>query len=118
LQTLPTTIPLRVAIAMEHWSLFAGSSSTDDRVLSFELRDVVRLVMVDGDLERKRGINITSKVTRLSYQEEGGLVNVVDTPGHADFCGEVDRVLGCVSGVLGLRPVCVLNKLDRPGGLA
>lgn len=98
-----------------------------------------KLVMDSGELEMERGITITSKVTRLSYSDDM-TINVVDTPGHADFAGEVDRILGMVSGVcllidaaegcmaqtkyvlsralsLGLKPICVLNKLDRPGAM-
>jgi len=97
------------------------------------------LVMDSGELEMERGITITSKVTRLAYSEEM-TINVVDTPGHADFAGEVDRILSMVSGVcllidaaegcmaqtkyvlsralsLGLKPICVLNKLDRSGAM-
>lgn len=99
------------------------------------------LVMDCGDLERERGITITSKVTRLDYRQEGGsddikIINVVDTPGHADFAGEVDRILTMIDGVclvvdaaegamaqtkyvlsralkMGLKPVVVLNKCDK-----
>jgi GTP-binding protein len=90
-----------------------------------------------GELERERGITITSKVTRCDYRDT--VINIVDTPGHADFCGEVDRILSLVDGVclvvdaaegpmaqtkyvlsralnLGLRPMVVLNKVDRPDG--
>jgi len=98
-----------------------------------EAADLNRL-MDSGELEKERGITITSKVTRLDYN--GGIVNVVDTPGHADFAGEVDRILSTVDGVvlvvdaaegpksqtkyvlsralsLGLKPIVVLNKADR-----
>jgi len=101
--------------------------------------DLDRL-MDSGELEKERGITITSKVTRLDYScpktGEPTVVNVVDTPGHADFAGEVDRILSMVDGVvlvvdaaegpksqtkyvlgralsLGLRPIAVLNKADR-----
>ena len=90
--------------------------------------------MDSGELEQERGITITSKVTRLDYGQS--IVNVVDTPGHADFAGEVDRILSMVDGVvlvvdaaegpksqtkyvlsralsLGLKPIAVLNKADR-----
>jgi GTP-binding protein len=90
-----------------------------------------------GELERERGITITSKVTRCDYRDT--VVNIVDTPGHADFCGEVDRILSLVDGVclvvdaaegpmaqtkyvlsralnLGLRAMVILNKVDRPDG--
>ena len=95
--------------------------------------------MDSGDLEKERGITITSKPTRCNY--EGYTVNIVDTPGHADFAGEVDRILSMVDGVClvvdggegvmsqtkyvveravqaGLKPIVLLNKLDREGGLA
>ena len=96
-----------------------------------------------GDLEIERGITITSKVTRLDYTHEDHhyVINVVDTPGHADFAGEVDRILSMVDGVclvvdaaegtmaqtkyvlsralsLGLKPVVVLNKVDRSDALS
>ena len=92
-----------------------------------------------GDLEIERGITITSKVTRLDYATN--VINVVDTPGHSDFAGEVDRILSMVDGVclvvdaaegpmaqtkyvlsralsLGLKPVVVLNKVDRADALS
>jgi GTP-binding protein len=90
--------------------------------------------MDSGDLERERGITILSKVTSIEF--EGVRIQLVDTPGHADFGGEVERVLGLVDGVLlvvdavdgpmpqtrfvlgkalahGLRPILVVNKVDR-----
>ncbi len=93
-------------------------------------------VMDSNDLEKERGITILSKNTAVEY--EGVHINIVDTPGHADFGGEVERVLGMVDGVLllvdavegpmpqtrfvtkkalalGLRPIVVINKVDRPG---
>jgi GTP-binding protein len=96
---------------------------------------VVERVMDSGDLERERGITILSKVTSIEF--EGVRIQLVDTPGHADFGGEVERVLGLVDGVLlvvdavdgpmpqtrfvlgkalshGLRPIVVVNKVDRP----
>lgn len=106
--------------------------------------DLNRL-MDSGELEKERGITITSKVTRLDYTANDGdgtnyIINVVDTPGHADFAGEVDRILSTVDGVvlvvdagegpkaqtkyvlsralgLGLKPIVVLNKADRPESL-
>lgn len=97
------------------------------------------LVMDCGDLERERGITITSKVTRLNYNDNDGnlkTINVVDTPGHADFAGEVDRILTMIDGVclivdaaegamaqtkyvlsralkMKLKPIVVLNKCDK-----
>jgi GTP-binding protein len=88
-----------------------------------------------GDLERERGITILAKTTSIEW--EGTRIQLVDTPGHADFGGEVERVLGMVDGVLllvdavegvmpqtrfvlqkalghGLRPILVVNKIDRP----
>ena len=96
-------------------------------------------LMDSGELEKERGITITSKVTRLDYRDN--VVNVVDTPGHADFAGEVDRILSMVDGVclvvdasegpmaqtkyvlsralaMGLKPIVLLNKVDRPDALA
>ena len=90
-------------------------------------------LMDSGDLEKERGITITSKTTRCQYKDIM-IVNIVDTPGHADFSGEVDRILSLVDGVclvvdaaegpmaqtkyvlsralsLGLRPLVVLNKV-------
>jgi len=92
-------------------------------------------VMDSNDLERERGITILSKNT--SVMHKGTKINIVDTPGHADFGGEVERVLGMVEGVLlvvdafegampqtrfvlkkalelNLKPIVVINKIDRP----
>ncbi len=97
---------------------------------------VAERVMDSGDLERERGITILSKNTAVKYG--GAKINIVDTPGHADFGGEVERVLMMVDGVLllvdafegcmpqtrfvlkkalglGKKPLVVLNKIDRPG---
>ena len=93
-------------------------------------------VMDSNDLERERGITILSKNTAIRWQQ--WRINIVDTPGHADFGGEVERVLSMVDSVLllvdavegpmpqtrfvtqkalshGLRPIVVINKVDRPG---
>jgi GTP-binding protein len=92
-------------------------------------------VLDSNDLERERGITILSKNTAVDYQDTR--INIVDTPGHADFGGEVERVLGMVDGCLlivdanegpmpqtrfvlkkalekGLRPIVFVNKIDRP----
>ncbi len=92
-------------------------------------------VMDSNDLERERGITILSKNTSIHY--EGTKINIVDTPGHADFGGEVERIVKMVDGVLllvdafegpmpqtrfvlrkaleaGLKPIVVINKVDRP----
>ncbi len=97
---------------------------------------VAERVMDSGDLERERGITILSKNTAVMYKDTK--INIVDTPGHADFGGEVERVLMMVDGVLllvdafegcmpqtrfvlkkalalGKKPLVVLNKIDRPG---
>ncbi len=103
---------------------------------SFRTGEVVaERAMDSNDLERERGITILSKVTAVSWK--GVRVNLVDTPGHADFGGEVERVLGMVDSVLlvvdayegpmpqtrfvtqkafemGLSPIVVINKIDRP----
>ena len=96
---------------------------------------VAERVMDSGDLERERGITILSKNTAILYK--GVKINIVDTPGHADFGGEVERVLNMVDGVLllvdafegpmpqtkyvlrkalehKLKPIVVINKIDRP----
>ena len=93
-------------------------------------------IMDSNDLEKERGITILAKNCAVEY--EGTHTNIVDTPGHADFGGEVERVLSMVDGVLllvdavegpmpqtrfvtkkalalGLKPIVVINKVDRPG---
>jgi GTP-binding protein len=100
-----------------------------------EGEDIPDCVMDSNDLERERGITILSKNTAVRYKDT--LINIVDTPGHADFGGEVERVLGMVDGCIlivdanegpmpqtrfvlkkalekGLRPIVVVNKIDRP----
>ena len=103
----------------------------------FRANEVVQeRVMDSGDLERERGITILSKNTAVSYK--GCRINIIDTPGHADFGGEVERILQMVDGVLLVvdafegcmpqtrfvlgkalelkkTPVVVVNKVDRPG---
>ena len=97
---------------------------------------VAERVMDSGDLERERGITILSKNTAVMFGDTK--INIVDTPGHADFGGEVERILMMVDGVLllvdafegcmpqtrfvlkkalglGKRPVVVINKIDRDG---
>ncbi len=97
---------------------------------------IAERVMDSNDIERERGITILAKNTSVEYN--GVHINIVDTPGHADFGGEVERVLSMVDGVLllvdavegpmpqtrfvtrkalaqGLKPIVVVNKVDRPG---
>ena len=100
-----------------------------------ENQEVVDRVMDSNDIERERGITILSKNTAVNYN--GTKINIIDTPGHADFGGEVERVLKMVNGVilvvdayegvmpqtkfvlrkaleLGLSVVACINKIDRP----
>ena len=93
--------------------------------------------MDSNDIERERGITILAKATSVEWK--GARINIVDTPGHADFGGEVERILSMVDGVCllvdaaegpmpqtrfvlgkaieaGLRPIVVVNKIDRPDG--
>ena len=118
-----------------------GKTTLVDQLLrqSGTFRDnqqVVERVMDSGDIEKERGITILAKNCAVHY--EGTHINIVDTPGHADFGGEVERVLSMVDGVvllvdavegpmpqtrfvtrkalaLGLKPIVVVNKIDRPG---
>ncbi|MEA1677167.1 translational GTPase TypA [Nitrospirillum sp. BR 11163] len=98
-------------------------------------QQVAERAMDSNDLERERGITILAKCTSVLW--EGTRINIVDTPGHADFGGEVERILSMVDGVillcdaaegplpqtkfvlgkslkLGLKPIVVINKVDRP----
>ena len=100
---------------------------------------ILERVMDSNDIERERGITILAKNCSIDYA--GHHINIVDTPGHADFGGEVERVLSMVDGVLllvdavegpmpqtrfvtmkalqqGLKPIVVVNKVDRPGARA
>jgi GTP-binding protein len=101
-----------------------------------ENQQVAERVMDSNDLEKERGITILAKNCAINWR--GAHINIVDTPGHADFGGEVERVLSMVDGVLllvdavegpmpqtrfvtrkalalGLKPIVVINKIDRPG---
>jgi len=118
-----------------------GKTTLVDQLLrqSGTFRDnqqIAERVMDSGDIEKERGITILAKNCAVEY--EGTHINIVDTPGHADFGGEVERVLSMVDGVLllvdavegpmpqtrfvtrkalalGLKPIVVVNKIDRPG---
>ena len=117
-----------------------GKTTLVDKLLqqagSFrENQRVAERVMDSNDLEKERGITILAKVTSVVWNDTR--VNIVDTPGHADFGGEVERILSMVDGVivlvdaaegpmpqtkfvvgkalkLGLRPIVAINKVDRP----
>ena len=118
-----------------------GKTTLVDKLLSqtatfASYQHIAERVMDSNDLEKERGITILAKNCAVEY--EGVHINIVDTPGHADFGGEVERVLSMVDGVLllvdavegpmpqtrfvtrkalalGLRPIVVINKIDRPG---
>lgn len=100
-----------------------------------EREQISERVMDSNDIEKERGITILSKNTAINYK--GTKINIIDTPGHADFGGEVERVLKMVDGVLllvdaqegvmpqtkfvvkkaltlGLRPIVIINKIDKP----
>ncbi|MCU0523599.1 MAG: translational GTPase TypA [Elainella sp. Prado103] len=132
------TLPIRNVAIIAH--VDHGKTTLVDALLKQsgtfrEGEDVPDCVMDSNDLERERGITILSKNTAVHYKST--LINIVDTPGHADFGGEVERVLGMVDGCIlivdanegpmpqtrfvlkkalekGLRPIVVVNKIDRP----
>ncbi len=117
-----------------------GKTTLIDRLLSQsgsfrENQKVAERAMDSNDLERERGITILAKVTSLVWKDTR--INIVDTPGHADFGGEVERILNMVDGAallvdaaegpmpqtkfvlhkalkIGLKPIVVINKIDRP----
>ncbi len=131
--------PLRNIAIIAH--VDHGKTTLVDKLLSqagsFSAhQQVAERVMDSNDLEKERGITILAKNCAVEYK--GVHINIVDTPGHADFGGEVERVLGMVDGVLllvdavegpmpqtrfvtkkalalGLCPIVVINKVDRPG---
>ncbi|MGH6816527.1 MAG: GTP-binding protein, partial [Hyphomicrobiaceae bacterium] len=117
-----------------------GKTTLVDRLLqqSGSVRDNQRMVeraLDSNDLERERGITILAKCTSVVWKDTR--INIVDTPGHADFGGEVERILNMVDGAIvlvdaaegplpqtkfvvskalqrGLRPIVAINKIDRP----
>ncbi len=132
------TLPIRNVAIIAH--VDHGKTTLVDALLKQsgifrEGEDVPDCVMDSNALERERGITILSKNTAVRYKDT--LINIIDTPGHADFGGEVERVLGMVDGCIlivdanegpmpqtrfvlkkalekGLRPIVVVNKIDRP----
>ncbi len=137
--TRPLSRPLRNVAIIAH--VDHGKTTLVDKLLvqagTFAKHFHVGERMMDSnDIERERGITILAKNCAIEYRDTH--INIVDTPGHADFGGEVERVLGMVDGVLllvdavegpmpqtrfvtmkalkqGLKPIVVINKVDRPG---
>src|SRR6185312_8932746 len=135
---------LRASMNLRNIAIIAhvdhGKTTLVDRLLQQsgafrENQRVAERALDSNDLDRERGITILSKVTSLVWRDDR--INIVDTPGHADFGGEVERILNMVDGVLvlvdaaegplpqtkfvvtkalkvGLRPIVVINKVDRP----
>ncbi|MEZ5814847.1 MAG: translational GTPase TypA [Alphaproteobacteria bacterium] len=114
---------------MKQSGMFRANQSVDERVMD------------SGDLEKERGITILAKPTSIQWTKDGKTtrINIIDTPGHADFGGEVERVLHMADGVIlltdaaegpmpqtkfvlgkalaqGLKPIVIINKVDRPDG--
>ncbi len=132
------TLPIRNVAIIAH--VDHGKTTLVDALLKQsgifrEGEEVPDCVMDSNALERERGITILAKNTAVRYKDT--LINIIDTPGHADFGGEVERVLGMVDGCIlivdanegpmpqtrfvlkkalekGLRPIVVVNKIDRP----
>ncbi|MGJ1316870.1 GTP-binding protein, partial [Sphingobacterium multivorum] len=116
-----------------------GKTTLVDKILYFtnqfrENENAGELILDNNDLERERGITIVSKNVSVTYK--GVKINIIDTPGHADFGGEVERVLKMADGVvllvdafegpmpqtrfvtgkalgLGIKPIVVVNKVDK-----
>jgi GTP-binding protein len=134
----PKTLSIRNIAIIAH--VDHGKTTLVDAVLKqsglfHAKQQVAERVMDSNDLERERGITILAKCASVEWK--GVRINIVDTPGHADFGGEVERILGMVNGVLllvdasegpmpqtkfvtqkalnlGLKPIVVVNKMDKP----
>lgn len=117
-----------------------GKTTLVDQLLKYSgtfryNENVATRVMDSNDIERERGITILAKTTAINYKDYR--INILDTPGHADFAGEVERIMNMVDGVVlvvdafegtmpqtrfvlkraleyHLKPVVVINKVDRP----
>ena len=139
---MPTRDDLRNVAIIAH--VDHGKTTLVDKLLqqsgSFrENQRVAERVMDSNDLEKERGITILAKATSVVWK--GTRINIVDTPGHADFGGEVERILSMVDGVIvlvdaaegpmpqtkfvvgkalkiGLKPIVAINKVDRPDARA
>ena len=132
--TRPTIRNIAIIAHVDH-----GKTTLLDSILkqsgSFrENQQVPERVMDNNDLEKERGITILAKCTSVNW--DGARINIIDTPGHADFGGEVERILSMCDGVillndaaegplpqtkfvlskalaLGIRPIVMINKIDR-----
>jgi GTP-binding protein len=126
---------LAIVAHIDHGKTTLIDSIFDAARLFRDNQDVVERVMDSNDLERERGITIRAKHCTVQWQEH--LINIIDTPGHADFSGEVERIMRMVDSVLllvdanegpmpqtryvlmlalkmGIKPIVLLNKVDRP----
>ncbi len=126
---------LAIVAHIDHGKTTLIDSIFDAARLFRDNQDVAERVMDSHDLERERGITIRAKHCTVEWQEH--LINIIDTPGHADFSGEVERIMRMVDSVLllvdanegpmpqtryvlmlalklGLKPIVLLNKVDRP----
>ena len=129
------TINIAIVAHVDH-----GKTTLVDKILHFcrlfrENQNMGELILDNNDLERERGITIVSKNVSVTYKDSK--INIIDTPGHADFGGEVERILNMADGVLllvdafegpmpqtrfvlqkaidmGLKPCVVINKVDKP----
>ena len=129
------TINIAIIAHVDH-----GKTTLVDKILHFcqlfrENQNMGELILDNNDLERERGITIVSKNVSVTYRDTK--INIIDTPGHADFGGEVERILNMADGVLllvdafegpmpqtrfvlqkavsmGLKPCVVINKVDKP----